>query len=152
MFDQIVGIINGKLKKRRKSSMKGSQAKDATIGLLDIFGFEDMAINGFEQMFINLTNERIQHLFNSIMFDREVKLYESEGISPPFHFDTGNIECVKLFTSPSKPPGIVKLLGESTIMKNGRDGAALFLCSTLRSQAIGVTRWQTHKTCRETSR
>jgi len=124
MFDQIVGIINGKLKKRRRSSMKGSQAKDATIGLLDIFGFEDMAINGFEQMFINLTNERIQHLFNSIMFDREVKLYESEGISPPFHFDTGNIECVKLFTSPSKPPGIVKLLGESTIMKNGRDGAA----------------------------
>lgn len=122
LFDQIVGVINMNLK-RRKSLAPGPE-KIAMVGLLDIFGFEDMATNGFEQMFINLTNERIQHLFNSIMFEREMKLYKSEGIDPPMEFDAGNIDCVKLFTSPSKPPGIVKLLGESTMMKNGRDGAA----------------------------
>jgi len=82
-----------------------------------------MATNGFEQMFINLTNERIQHLFTSILFEREVTLYKKEGITPPFDFDASNLECVRLFTSPSKPPGIVKLLGESTVMKSGRDGA-----------------------------
>ena len=30
--------------------------------LMDIFGFENMPINGFEQMFINLANEAIQKI------------------------------------------------------------------------------------------
>ena len=123
LFDQITGIINGKLK-RRKSSVKADLAKAATVGLLDIFGFEDMAINSFEQMFINLTSERLQRLFNSIMFVRVLMLYGSDRHLASFHYDTSNIVCVKLFTSPSKPPGIVKLLGESTNMKNGRGGSA----------------------------
>jgi len=84
-----------------------------------------MAVNGFEQLFINLTNERIQHLFNGVMFERELEAYRQEGITAAFDPGVSNLECVRLFTSPSNPPGIVRLLGESALMKSGRDGAAL---------------------------
>eukprot|EP00927_Polykrikos_kofoidii_P069124 TRINITY_DN6450_c0_g2_i1.p1 TRINITY_DN6450_c0_g2~~TRINITY_DN6450_c0_g2_i1.p1 ORF type:complete len:1372 (+),score=317.69 TRINITY_DN6450_c0_g2_i1:65-4117(+) len=127
LFDNIVGFISSGLRPRNADG-NHSQAVDgdqAIIGLLDIFGFEDMATNGFEQMFINLTNERIQHLFNGVMFQREVEVYRTEGITAAYDPGPGNLECVQLFTSPSNPPGIVKLLGESAFMKNGRDDEKL---------------------------
>lgn len=37
-----------------------------------------MPINGFEQLFINLTNEWIQNLFNHVMFQRELETYREE--------------------------------------------------------------------------
>jgi myosin heavy subunit len=42
------------------------------IGVLDIFGFEDQWRNGFEQLFINATNEALQHVFNDTIFKAEV--------------------------------------------------------------------------------
>mmetsp|Transcript_85470 Transcript_85470/g.242326 ORF Transcript_85470/g.242326 Transcript_85470/m.242326 type:complete len:1292 (+) Transcript_85470:51-3926(+) len=128
LFDHIVSSISCTLRQRQdlRSDQVSGEMEDsaASIGLLDIFGFEDMMINGFEQMFINLTNERIQHLFNSIMFERELEAYRLEGITAAFDPGMTNLECVRLFTCPSNPPGIVKLLGESASMKSGRDDAA----------------------------
>mmetsp|Transcript_47376 Transcript_47376/g.133685 ORF Transcript_47376/g.133685 Transcript_47376/m.133685 type:complete len:1334 (+) Transcript_47376:2-4003(+) len=127
LFDYIVNFLSSKLKRNRPSiSRQGSGDKladpyNAVIGLLDIFGFEDMLVNGFEQMFINLTNERIQHLFNTITFERELATYALEGVTLAFSCELETLECVKLFTQPSNPPGIVKLLSESAFMKAGRD-------------------------------
>lgn len=42
-----------------------------TVGVLDIFGFEDMQTNGLEQLLINAANETLQGVFNSAIFAAE---------------------------------------------------------------------------------
>lgn len=52
-----------------------------SIGLLDIFGFEDFLINSIEQFCINYTNEKLQNLYISYVFKAEKVIFESEGLS-----------------------------------------------------------------------
>jgi myosin heavy subunit len=51
-----------------------------TIGLLDIFGFENFQENNFEQMCINYVNEKLHKLYISAIFDAEKIELRNEGL------------------------------------------------------------------------
>lgn len=56
------------------------RTKVAEIGILDIAGFENLQTNSFEQMCINMVNERLQYFMNNVVLIQEKKIYESEEI------------------------------------------------------------------------
>ena len=55
-------------------------ASGGFIGLLDIYGFESLFVNGLEQLLINYANETLQRIFNATVFEFEQEQYLAEGI------------------------------------------------------------------------
>ncbi|KAG5189092.1 P-loop containing nucleoside triphosphate hydrolase protein [Tribonema minus] len=80
----------------------------AFIGILDIFGFEDLNPNGFEQVFINYTNEKLQAIFNDATFRKEVEEYTREQIPFDRHDFPNNQSCLDLIEK--KPMGLLPLI------------------------------------------
>ena len=69
---------------------------DYKIGILDIFGFEDLTENSLEQLLINYTNEIIQGLLNKILIENKIELYRSEEIDIKVNNIELNKEQIKL--------------------------------------------------------
>jgi len=69
---------------------------DYKIGILDIFGFEDLKENSLEQLLINYTNEIIQGLLNKILIENKIELYRSEEIDIKVNNIELNKEQIKL--------------------------------------------------------
>lgn len=49
-----------------------------SVGLLDIFGFENFPRNSFEQICINIANEQIQYYFNQHIFTWEQQVNKQQ--------------------------------------------------------------------------
>jgi myosin V len=82
LFDWLIVHIDMSLNDQTESQAKGHMGghQKLFIGILDIYGFESLTINGFEQLFINYANEKLQNLFNALIFQMEQDVYADEGI------------------------------------------------------------------------
>ena len=67
-----------------------------SIGILDIYGFENFRHNSFEQLCINTANEQLQMFFNRHVFRSELEAYAVEGIKTTAFQFTDNEPLVKL--------------------------------------------------------
>ncbi|KAE8038143.1 hypothetical protein FH972_010683 [Carpinus fangiana] len=103
LFDWIVDKINSSI----------GQDPDATslIGVLDIYGFESFKLNSFEQLCINLTNEKLQQHFNQHVFKMEQEEYTKEEINWSYVEFVDNQDVLDLIEK--KPGGIIALLDEA---------------------------------------
>jgi len=98
-----------------------------SVAVLDIFGFENFASNGFEQLFINTANERLQHYFINHIFTYEINELRSEGIRCPKVEYTNNEKQVELLLG---SPGIFEVLDEQTKVPNSTDTTAILKMHT----------------------
>ncbi|KAL0397490.1 UNVERIFIED_CONTAM: Myosin-12 [Sesamum calycinum] len=103
LFDWIVDKIN--------SSIGQDPNAKSIIGVLDIYGFESFKINSFEQLCINLTNEKLQQHFNQHVFKMEQEEYTKEEINWSYVEFVDNQDVLDLIEK--KPGGIIALLDEA---------------------------------------
>merc|ERR1719424_90172 len=77
LFEQTVATINTSFKE-----LSNANADEAwrSLGILDIYGFERLQRNSFEQLCINLANERLQQCFVENVLVAEQDLYKREGL------------------------------------------------------------------------
>uniref|UniRef100_A0AAY4DEK6 Myosin IXB n=1 Tax=Denticeps clupeoides TaxID=299321 RepID=A0AAY4DEK6_9TELE len=120
LFDWIVLRINHAL--LNKKDMEES-VPCLSIGVLDIFGFEDFATNSFEQFCINYANEQLQYYFNQHIFKLEQEEYKAEGITWHNIDYTDNVGCIHLISR--KPTGLLQLLDEESNFPHATDKTLL---------------------------
>ncbi|XP_074602160.1 myosin heavy chain isoform X13 [Brevipalpus obovatus] len=105
--------------KRINETLDTKQKRQHFIGVLDIAGFEIFDFNGFEQICINFTNEKLQQFFNHHMFVLEQEEYKREGIDWEFiDFGMDLQACIELI---EKPMGILSILEEESMFPKATD-------------------------------
>uniref|UniRef100_A0A671RRB9 Unconventional myosin-IXb-like n=1 Tax=Sinocyclocheilus anshuiensis TaxID=1608454 RepID=A0A671RRB9_9TELE len=120
LFDWIVLRINHAL--LNKIDLEES-VPCLSIGVLDIFGFEDFKTNSFEQFCINYANEQLQYYCNQCIFKLEQEEYMAEGIIWHNIDYPDNIGCISLFSK--KPTGLFYLLDEESNFPQATDSTLL---------------------------
>ncbi|XP_053327663.1 unconventional myosin-X-like [Spea bombifrons] len=108
-FSWLLGKINSRIK--GKDNFK-------SVGILDIFGFENFQVNRFEQFNINYANEKLQEYFNKHIFSLEQLEYNREGIQWEAIDWMDNAECLDLV---EKKLGLLALINEESRFPKGTD-------------------------------
>nr|XP_049602969.1 unconventional myosin-VIIa isoform X2 [Syngnathus scovelli] len=116
LFIWIVGKINDVIYKRITHQPKSSYL---SIGLLDIFGFENFEINSFEQLCINFANEKLQQFFVGHIFKLEQKEYLKENIVWNNINFGDNQKILDLLAG--KPCNLLALIDEESNFPKGSD-------------------------------
>lgn len=112
IFEHIVEIIN-------KTLHKDQQLSSKSVGILDIFGFENFDSNSFEQLCINYANENLQQFFVRHIFKLEQEQYAKEGITWTNINYVDNQE--NLDTLGLKPMNLLSLIDEESKFPKGTD-------------------------------
>ncbi|CAJ1071655.1 unconventional myosin-VIIa-like [Xyrichtys novacula] len=120
LFIWIVEKINSVIHKRLIKSPKSSFL---SIGLLDIFGFENFYINSFEQLCINFANEKLQQFFVAHIFKLEQKEYQKEDIVWRNIKFSDNQNILDLLAG--QPCNLLALIDEESHFPKGTDSTML---------------------------
>lgn len=119
LFTWIVDKINSALMKSAKENVKNLRS----IGLLDIFGFENFEKNNFEQLCYNFANENLQQFFIRCLFILEQEEYDKERIQWE-HIDYNDNQDV-LDLIAARPSNILVLIDEESMFPRGTDRSML---------------------------
>ncbi|MEJ1284359.1 myosin IIIA [Cricetulus griseus] len=115
LFSWIVNCINSLL----KHDTSPSGGEELSIGILDIFGFENFKRNSFEQLCINIANEQIQYYFNQHVFAWEQNEYLNEEVDARVIEYEDNRPLLDMFLQ--KPMGLLSLLDEESRFPKATD-------------------------------
>jgi len=112
----------GALVQRINRALDRPSSRSSFIGVLDIAGFEIFEVNGYEQLLINYTNEKLQQFFNHHMFVLEQEEYARESI----HWDYVNFgldlqPTIDLIEASGNVIGVLSCLDEECIMPKADD-------------------------------
>ena len=127
LFQWLVQAINfsisGRLENESERPLNSYSDNDANAGvmenrtsisILDIYGFEAFESNSFEQLCINLANEKLQQQFNSEVLKGEQEVYIEEGIEWSYVDYVDNQHVLDVIEGSKSPycPGVLPVLDE----------------------------------------
>ncbi|XP_051940533.1 unconventional myosin-XV [Hippocampus zosterae] len=117
LFNWLTERINGRVYPRNEALY---------ISILDIYGFEELQVNSFEQLCINFANETLQFFFHKVIIQQEQEEYMREQIEwrqQPFDH---NRACLDLIGA--KPHGILRILDDQCAFPQATDHTFLHKC------------------------
>ncbi|KAM9315347.1 unconventional myosin-XV [Pholidichthys leucotaenia] len=117
LFSWLTERINGRVYPRNEA---------LSISILDIYGFEELQVNSFEQLCINYANETLQFFFSRVIFQEEQEEYMREQITWQQQPFSHNQACLDLIAA--KPHGILRILDDQCGFPQATDHTFLQKC------------------------
>ncbi|CCI43757.1 unnamed protein product [Albugo candida] len=111
VFTWLIGTINSLLRRKENNPCN-------IIGILDIFGFEHLDYNSFEQFCINYANEKLQQKFSQDVFKTVQLEYINEGVIWEHVEFVDNQEVIALI---EERLGIISLLNDEIMRPKGNE-------------------------------
>uniref|UniRef100_A0A4X2LZA8 Unconventional myosin-XVI n=1 Tax=Vombatus ursinus TaxID=29139 RepID=A0A4X2LZA8_VOMUR len=134
LFNFLVNTMNCYL----HSQDEHNSVQTLEIGILDIFGFEEFQRNEFEQLCVNMTNEKIHQYINEVLFLQEQTECVQEGVTMETTYSPSNQTAALDFFF-QKPSGFLSLLDEeSQVLGSLESNLPKWLQSLLESSNSNV--------------